>query len=59
MGVARVTPVGVAPEHFEGSLTPSRAILLFLVGPLPISPFSKMRLLWKGASDPYRPALPF
>ena len=59
MGVVCATPVGVAPEPLEEFWTPSRAILLFLAGPLPISLFSERHLFRKGASDPYWPALPF
>jgi len=59
MGVARVTPAGVAPEPLEESWTPLMAALLFLMQLLLIFLFTEGRLFRKGAPDPRWPALPF
>ena len=59
VGVPRATPMGVAPEPLEVFLTPSRAILPFLMELLSISPFSKSRLFWKRGFEPLLPVLPF
>ena len=59
MGVARATPAGVAPEPLEESLTPSRAILLYFMGPLLIYPFSKRHFVLEGSFRPLSVVLTF